>query len=195
MAETYYKAVVMGGSAGGFDAMTEILAPLPKDFQLPILVVQHMHPRDEGAFAKHLARATGLHVIEPFDKEAIHAGCVYTAPANYHMLVEKNGTIALSVDEKVRWSRPSIDVLFESAAHTWFERLIAVILSGANHDGTHGMQTIKALGGLTVAQSPASAEQAIMPQAAIEAVEMDYIMPPEDIAALFTRLGKRPEEK
>ncbi|MEE8326923.1 MAG: chemotaxis protein CheB [candidate division NC10 bacterium] len=171
-----FRAVVIGGSAGAVEALAAILSPLPADFTLPILVVQHLHPSDDGSFAQHLNRVTRLRVVEPCDKERIEHGCVYAAPANYHMLVEKTGTISLSVEEKVNWSRPSIDVLFESAALAWGESVIAVILSGANADGTRGMQTVMETGGLTIAQDPASAESPVMPQAAIDARAVDEVL-------------------
>ncbi|MFH1572417.1 MAG: chemotaxis protein CheB, partial [Acidobacteriota bacterium] len=100
----HYKGIVIGGSAGGVEGLTAIFAALPSDFKLPVLVVQHLHPGDHGSFARHLARITQLTVVEPCDKERIERGRVYAAPAKYHMLVERNGTISLSVDEKVNWS-------------------------------------------------------------------------------------------
>ena len=112
------------------------------------------------------------------------------APANYHMLVERNGTIALSVDERVNWSRPSIDVLFDSAAHVWGERLIAAILSGASSDGAQGIHTVKALGGLCIAQDPRTAEHPVMPQAAIDAGAVDRVMTLEEMAQLLVEVER-----
>ena len=184
-----YKPVVMGGSAGGFEALDAILSALPQDFALPVLVVQHLHLSDDGSFARHLARAIRLSVVEPCDKERIGRGCVYAAPANYHMLVERSGTIALSVNEKVNWSRPSIDVLFESAARAWGESVIAVILSGANDDGARGMRAVKEAGGLTIAQDPASAATPVMPQAAIDAGAVDEVLGLKEIGQRLIELG------
>jgi len=183
--------VVMGGSAGGFAAFTTILAALPPDFALPILLVQHLHPNDAGAFALHLASATKLPVIEPCDKERIDRGQVYTAPADYHMLVERNGTVALSTEEKVHWSRPSIDVLFESAARALGERVIAVLLSGASVDGAAGIRAVKAAGGLTIAQDPATAEYPLMPRAAIDTGAVDEVLTVEEIGRRLAELGRR----
>ncbi len=185
----HHKAVVMGGSAGGFKAFSAILSPLPPGFSLPILVVQHLRPDDDGLFAWHLANTTRLPVIEPCDKQQIERGHVYVAPANYHMLVEQSGTIALSVEEKVNWSRPSIDVLFESAALAWGERVIAILLSGANGDGAAGMLTIKESGGLTIAQDPTTAEYPVMPQAAIDRGAVDEILSLEEIGQRLVELG------
>ena len=167
----------------------EILSQLSRDFPVPIFVVQHLHESDDGGFAKHLARTCQLKVTVPLDKQPIEKGCVYVAPANYHMLMERNRTVALSVDGKVNWSRPSIDVLFESAAHAYGESLIAVILSGANGDGAEGMKTVKRCGGTTVAQSPDTAESPFMPQAAINAAHPDHVKPPAEIAKLLVEVG------
>ncbi len=185
-----FRAVVIGGSAGGFEALTAILSVLPGDFPLPVLVVQHLHPSDAGSFARHLARATRLPVIEPCDKEPIERGRVYAAPANYHMLVERDGsTIALSIDERVNWSRPSIDVLFESGSRAWGEGVIAILLSGANADGAKGMGKVKKAGGLTIAQDPASSQTPFMPQAAIDAGGVDEVLGLEQIGKRLVELG------
>ncbi|MFH0825892.1 MAG: chemotaxis protein CheB [Pseudomonadota bacterium] len=189
--ETHYQAIVIGGSAGSTVIIAEILSRLPHDFPIPILVVQHLHESDDGSFAEHLARTCQLRVLVPCDKRQIQKGCVFVAPADYHMLLERGGTIALSVDEKVNWSRPSIDVLFESAAHAYGTNLIAVILSGANADGADGMKTVKSCGGLIIAQSPESAESPVMPKASIEASHPDYIRKPAEIANLLVELGTR----
>ena len=185
----HFRAVLIGGSAGAVKALDVILAALPQDFALPVLVVQHLHPSDDGAFARHMARATRLPVVEPCGGERIEHGHVYTAPANYHMLLERDATIGLSVDERVNWSRPSIDVLFESAAHAWGEAVVAVILSGANADGAKGMCAVKAAGGLTIAQDPASAETPVMPQAAIDAGAVDEVLRTDEVGPRLAALG------
>lgn len=182
-------AIVIGGSAGSLAALEAILSALPADFAPPILVVEHLHASDDGAFARHLAHASVLPVIEPCDKDPIEGGRVYTAPANYHLLVEREGTISLSVSEKVNWSRPSIDVLFESASRVWRDALVAVILSGASADGAKGLGAVKAAGGRTFAQDPASAEIPFMPQAAIAAGAVDEVLPLAHIARRLLELG------
>lgn len=184
-----FRAVVIGGSAGGVAALGAILSALPVNFALPILVVQHLHPGDNGSFASHVASMMRLPVIEPCDKEKIKCGHLYTAPANYHMLVEKNGTISLSVDSRVNWSRPSIDVLFESAAQVWEEAVIAIILSGANADGAKGMRAVWEAGGLTIAQEPASAEYPVMPKAAIDAGVVNEVLSAENIGKRLANLA------
>jgi two-component system chemotaxis response regulator CheB len=186
-----YTAVVIGGSAGGGKALGVILPVLPLDFPLPVLVVKHLHPDDDGGFARHLAMVSRRRVIEPCDKEPVEAGNVYTAPADYHMLVEKTGSIALSVDGKVNFSRPSIDVLFESAAVVWGEAVIAVLLSGASSDGTSGMLSIRATGGVTIAQDPACAEYPLMPQSAMDARAVGEVLPAGEIGGRLVWLGAR----
>lgn len=156
---------------------------------MPILLVQHLHPLDDDGFAGHLAGLTGLKVIIANDKQAIEPGCVYVAPANYHMLAERGGSIALSIDERVNWSRPSIDVLFESAALAWEGAVVGVILTGANSDGAKGMRAIKEAGGLTIAQDPASAGTPVMPQAAIDAGAVAEVLGAEDIGLRLAGLG------
>lgn len=189
----HYKAVVIGGSAGGVKALEIILLALPKGFALPVLVVQHLHPSDCGSFALHLARVTWLPVVEPCDKARIEPGRLYSAPANYHMLVERDGTIGLSVEERVNWSRPSIDVLFESAAVAWREKVVAVILSGANTDGAKGVRAVKAAGGMTIVQDPDEAESRIMPRAAIDTGAVDEVLHAVEIGSLLAELGVREE--
>lgn len=180
--------VVIGGSAGGIEALELIFRQLPGDFAAPILIVEHLHPSDDGAFARHLAHLTGLRVLEPNDKTLIEARHVYTAPANYHMLVERPGSISLSVDDRVNWSRPSIDVLFESAAHAWGPALVAVILSGANADGAKGLKAVKVAGGRTIAQEPQDAASPQMPQAAINTGAVDEILRTDCIAQRLVTL-------
>lgn len=184
-----YKAVVIGGSAGGMEALLAILEVLPADFVLPILVAQHLHPTDSGYLATHLNLHCSLTVTEALDKEPILPGHVYLAPANYHLLVEKDETLSLSVDDKVNWSRPSIDVLFESAARAWSRRLVGVLLSGANNDGTEGLRLIRRYGGLTVAQDPQSAGHPTMPQAAIDAGCVELVLPPNEIGEHLLKLA------
>ena len=141
------NALVIGGSAGAFAALEAILSRLAPDCAVPIIVVQHLHADDDGLFAEHLGRTSALPVVEAEDKTPLMPGRVHVAPAGYHLLVEDAATLALSVDPPVNWSRPAIDVLFESAARVWGADLVAVLLSGANADGTAGLSAVKAAGG------------------------------------------------
>lgn len=186
---TRYRATVIGASAGGQEQLVAILSSLPHDFGLPILVAQHLHHTDGGAYAQQLDSAVPLPVCEAGDKQSIQPGHIYVAPANYHLLVERTKTLALSVDQRVNWCRPSVDILFESAARTWSNDLIGIILSGSGHDGAAGMCAIANRDGLTIVQDPASAQNPEMPLAAIERAQIHEVLPPPDIGALLAELG------
>jgi two-component system, chemotaxis family, protein-glutamate methylesterase/glutaminase len=186
-----YKAIVIGGSAGAVEVLDILLSALPENFALPILIVQHLHSSDQGAFASHLASKTLLPVIEACDKSPVKPGFIYTAPADYHMLVETEEMISLSVDLPVNWSRPSIDVLFESAAYIWGQATTGVILSGASSDGARGIGAIKAAGGHTITQDPVTAQSAFMPQSAILSGAVNEILSPEKIGIRLVEIGKQ----
>ena len=175
------QAVVIGTSAGGSEVLMTLFAGLPGDFPLPIIVVQHVHPHQDDSFAAWYGRSTALGVTAAQDKERVQPGTVYFAPPDYHLLVERDGSLALSVDERVNWSRPSIDVMFESAAYAWCAGVVGVILTGANGDGAMGLRRIRDLGGLTLAQDPATAEHPTMPQAAIDAGAVAELLSVEGI--------------
>ncbi len=179
------SAIVVGGSAGGMEALCAMLVSLPADFPIPILVVNHLHASDGGRFAAHLTRALHLPVSEARDKQPIEPPHVLTAPADYHLQVEGDKTLSLSADPRVNWTRPSIDILFESAAREWADALVCVVLSGANDDGAQGARIVKSLGGLAVAQDPSTARFPVMPQAAINLAEIDHVLPPADIGSLL----------
>lgn len=186
--EQSYRVIIIGASAGGGEALGKIFSKLSADYAVPILIVQHLHPDGGDGFAQSLARKMRLSVISPCDKQKIKRGNIYVAPANYHMLLERSGHIALSTDQKVKWSRPSIDVLFESAAHAWDERVIAILLTGSNDDGAEGMRTVRACGGLTVAQKPSTAEHPVMPQAAIDAGAAEKVLTLDEISGFLADL-------
>ncbi len=185
---TITKAVAIGGSAGGVIALKRLLGALPKHFGAPVLVVQHIATHTPHALASVLGHACALGVKEAQECEALQAGTVYLAPANYHLLVERDATLSLSIDAPVSFARPSIDVLFESAAQTFGPNLIAVILTGANHDGSQGMKQVKAKGGIAIVQDPLDAESPRMPQAALDAVVPDHVLPLQGIAPLLQQL-------
>jgi two-component system chemotaxis response regulator CheB len=183
-----YEAVVIGGSSGGFAALQQVLQILPGDFSLPILVVLHRQPTSDSLMSQLLARRCNLPVKEAEDKETIKPGVVYLAPGNYHLLVEMDRTLSLSVDAPVSYARPSIDVLFETAADTYNDRLVGILLSGANHDGKAGLQRIYEQGGLTVAQDPSTAHTPTMPTSAIQAGVVHYTLPLAEIATVLVRI-------
>lgn len=186
--ETHYRAVVIGASAGGLAAMTEVLKNLKPSFCLPVLLVQHISPNVESYLAGHFSNRSSLKVKEADDKDPIQRGNLYIAPPNYHMMVDFDRTIALSVEPPVNFSRPSIDVLFESAAYHYGNELIGIVLTGANSDGAEGLAKIKQRGGLTIVQSPESSEAQVMPEAAIEAVDVDHILPLDEIGLLLNEI-------
>jgi two-component system, chemotaxis family, protein-glutamate methylesterase/glutaminase len=178
------KLVVIGTSLGGLHALEVVLRGLAHDFPLPIAIVQHRSGEWEGQksqLARLLQIHTPLPVIEASDKEPLAGGHVYLAPADYHLLVD-DGRLALSTDARVCHARPSIDVLFESAADVYREGVVAVLLTGANADGTAGSLRIKRRGGAVVAQDPRGAESPVMPQSAISAGVVDRVLPLEEIA-------------
>jgi two-component system chemotaxis response regulator CheB len=181
------ELIVIGCSWGGLSALHTILGPLDRDFPIPIVAAQHRSPQSpEGSLVSALQGRISIPIREVEDKDAIEPGFVYIAPADYHLLVEVN-SFALSVDEKVQYSRPSIDVLFESAADSYQDRLVAVILTGANEDGASGFARVKERGGTTIVQDPTTAERRQMPQAAIDTGAADMILPLDEIAATILR--------
>ena len=184
-----YEAIVIGMAAGGMRALATILPHLPEDFSFPVMVVQHIAPDSDGFLAVHLNNLSRVRVKEAFDKEPIRPATVYLAPPNYHLLVERDRTLCLSVDERVHFARPSIDVLFQNAADVYAERLVGVVLTGANTDGSQGLKHIRHNGGLTIVQDPSTAESPCMPSAAIEAAKPDYIAGLAGIGPLLTSLG------
>jgi two-component system, chemotaxis family, protein-glutamate methylesterase/glutaminase len=184
-----FEAAVLGVSAGGMHALKTILSALPATFSLGIAIVHHSGATSDGFLAEHLNRCSMIKVKEAEDKETLSRGTAYLAPADYHLLIEPDKSFSLSVDDKVNFSRPSIDLLFESAAETFGEALIGVVLTGANADGARGLKAVKRHGGLAVVQNPATAEASRMPQAAIDATSVDHIVDLERIALLLRRLS------
>jgi two-component system chemotaxis response regulator CheB len=176
------SVVVVGTSLGGLTAMKVLLSGLPREFQPPVVVVQHRVKAADSALVNLLGRETPLSVSEPNDKEALESGHVYIAPADYHLLVER-ACLALSTEAPVNHARPSIDVLFESAAQTHGRGVVGVVLTGANQDGARGSARIKQRGGILLVQDAASAEAAAMPAAVIAATSIDKIVPLSELPA------------
>lgn len=183
-----FRAIVIGVSAGGMKALKEILMHLPANLQVPVIIVQHMHAQSDGYFFNYLDKLSPLKVKEAEEKEEILPGHVYIAPANYHLLIEENFRFSLTLDEKVNYCRPAIDVLFESAADAFGPDLIGIILTGANNDGSAGMMRIKEQGGYLIVQDPTTAEVASMPMAVIRQTTVDQILPLEKIAPFIQKL-------
>jgi len=185
-----YKAVVIGVSAGGLDALRDLLPRIPAGFTLPVAIVQHLHPFQNHFLIDILDECCPLPVREAEEKKQLETGVIYLAPPNYHLLIELDGTFSLSIDPKVNFSRPSIDVLFESAADAYCPGLVGIILTGASRDGAEGLKRIKQGGGMAVVQDPAAAEFPIMPTAAIHETEVDYILDLQGIGRLLAEIGK-----
>ncbi len=183
-----YKAIVIGASAGGFHALKKLLTKLPNEFSMPIFIVQHMSPTSDNYMAEFLNKKSDLVVKEADEKEEIKGGTVYIAPPNYHMLIEEDFSISLSTENKINYSRPSIDILFESASFVYGRSLIGVVLTGANSDGTNGLLSIKNNGGYCIVQEPTEAESTAMPLAAIEKVAPHKVLKLKDIASFLIKL-------
>ena len=176
-----YDLVCIGASWGGLKAVGQVLTDLPAEVDLPIAIAQHRHPDSQAeTLAELLQTKTDRPVLDVEDKMPITSRHVYIAPPNYHLLVER-GSFALSVDEHVQYARPSIDVLFETAAHAYGAGVIGIILTGANADGALGLARIKNAGGVAVIQDPLGAARRTMPDAAIAATAADAILPVEAI--------------
>ena len=186
----YYEAIVIGTSSGGMNALKFLFSALPIDFSIPIIIVQHISPHSDNLWIKLLNINSKLYLKEADEKEKIEHGKVYIAPPNYHLMIERNKTFSLTIDERVNYSRPSIDVLFESAAEAYKNKLIGVILTGSNNDGTNGIKRIQECGGLIIAQDPETAESSYMPASAIATNQPDYILSLEEITALLIKLDK-----
>jgi two-component system chemotaxis response regulator CheB len=182
------SAIVFGASAGGIEALSMLLAALPAELPAAVMGVLHL-PRDRPSLLVEIfAPMCALPVREAQDKEHIKPGHVYFAPADYHLLVDTGPSLALSIDEPVNFSRPSIDVLFESAADIYRERLLGIVLTGASQDGAAGLAAIHRLGGRTVVQDPASALVPLMPESARRRSPVDFVLPLEQIADLLQAL-------
>jgi two-component system chemotaxis response regulator CheB len=183
------EGVVIGASAGGVEALTAILPALPAGLRASFFIVLHL-PRDRPSLLVEIFRPRcALAVREAEDKEPVEPGTIYFAPPDYHLLVEQEHRIALSADEPVHYSRPSIDVLFESAADAYGERLLGIILTGANEDGTAGLEAVHRAGGVTVVQEPDTAQVPLMVMSALQRISADFVLPPDKIAELLGTLA------
>jgi len=184
-----YQCIVIGGSAGSLDVLLHVIPKLKVDFHIPIVLVLHRMNSYDSTLTELIATKTTLKVKEVEDKEPIKAGNIYIAPADYHLLIEKDRMFSLDFSEKVNFSRPSIDITFASAADAFGERTLGILLSGANADGVDGMQAIKNAGGLAVVQDPKTAEVSFMPAQAILNIEVDKILKIEEIPDFLNSLA------
>ncbi|RZL56426.1 MAG: chemotaxis protein CheB [Variovorax sp.] len=182
------RAVVVGASAGGIEALMTLLDDLPSPWRLPVVVVIHVPERRESLLARVFGQRLRVPVREAADKARIEDGVVYFAPPGYHLSIERQHVFSLSCEPPVLWSRPSIDVLMSSAADAYGPALAGLLLTGANQDGAQGMLHIHRAGGLTAVQDPAEAEVATMPRAALGLHAPDFVLPLRELRALLVRL-------
>ncbi len=171
-----YEVLVIGASWGGVEALTDLVTALPADFPLGIIVVQHQHPHSRDALARILARHSALPVHDVEDKEPFRPGEIYLAPANYHLLLERERSFSLSLDAPVQYCRPALDVTFASVATVFGLRAMALVLTGANEDGAEGVRRIKEQGGYVMAQEPTTAIAPAMPAAAVATGCVDRVL-------------------
>ena len=186
-----YEAVVIGVSSGGLEALRIVLPFLPADFPAPVLIVYHRGSQRDRFVIEYMNQLAGMEVKEAEEKEPLVPGFIYLAPPNYHLLVEEDRTLALSTEKRVSYSRPSIDILFETAAEAYGSGLVGLILTGANHDGAKGMKTLKERGGLALVQNPDTAEVGRMPRAAMKTAGADRILELREVGPYLRRLFGR----
>lgn len=185
-----YDFVVIGASVGGLEAVSLLLSQLAPDFSLPIAIAQHRAPAPPGGDLVGIwRRSTALPIADAEDKGLIEPGHVYVAPADYHLLVESRHLFALSTDPPVHWARPSIDVLFESAADAYGDSVIGVILTGASADGSQGLKAIRDRGGCALVQEPATAMCDVMPRAALAVTSVNHVMAVPDLGRILAALA------
>ena len=183
-----YKAVIIGGSAGSFQVVTRILNSLPKNFPVPVLLCLHRLKHVRSGFVEALSLKSNIPVDEPFDKEQLKPSRAYLAPANYHMYVELANRIALSTEDPVNHSRPSIDLAFITAANAYRQKLIGIILSGANKDGAFGLKKVHDNGGITIVQDPNECEVRTMTQSALQLTTVDHVFSTDQIIKFLNKL-------
>ena len=190
-----YAITVIGTSWGGLAALRELVSCLPSDLPIPVVLIQHRHKMSDEALPRLLQDRTQLAVCEAEDKMPIEAGRVYVAPADYHLLIEPDSYFTLSVEEPVRYSRPSIDVTFTSAADSFGARTIGVVLTGANADGAQGLKRIAERGGAALVQEPATAESPTMPAAALKEVPSARVLTLSAMGGAIADLAAQPESR
>lgn len=184
------QAVVIGASSGALEALSLILPSLPRQYGLPVIVVVHIPPDKKSVLAELFDEKCDIRVVEAEDKAPLLAGTAYFAPPGYHLLVEMDKSLALSTDHPVLFSRPSVDVLFESAADAYGEALIAIVLTGANHDGAHGLKCVIEAGGRAIVQQPDEAFSPMMPEAAIALCPAADVLSLAEISLYLQRIEK-----
>lgn len=185
------KIVVVAASAGGVKALIQIVSDLPQDFPLPIVVVLHLDPKHISVLPQVLARNTELHTEHVVDGAKLRSGTIFIAPPDWHVLIQKDGTMSLSHSAPVHYTRPAADRLFQSAAESCGSNSIAIVLTGMGKDGAAGIEAIKNVGGVVIAQDPLTASHPEMPSAAIETKMVDYILPLNEIVPKLLQLSRK----
>jgi two-component system chemotaxis response regulator CheB len=188
LAQRRIAAIVIGASAGGIEALVRLLPALPQALPAPVFIVQHLPRERPSLLVDIFAPKCALAVREALDKDPIEPGTIYFAPPDYHLLIDRGPQLSLSADELVNFSRPAIDVLFESAADVYGRQLLGIVLTGGNDDGAAGLAAIHVAGGLTVIQQPDTAQVSIMPAAALKRVAADFVLPLDQITGLLKTL-------
>lgn len=186
-----YKAIVIGGSAGSFQGIVKILSNLPDNFPLPIIMCLHRLKHVRNGFVEALSIKSTAEIVEPYDKQPIKKGKVYLAPSNYHMSTELGHYFSLSTEDMINNSRPAIDLTLGTTAYVFRDKLIGILLSGANRDGGLGMKYIKDRGGLTIVQDPEECMIETMPRAAMSATTIDHVLKIDEIVEFFKQLHKQ----
>lgn len=185
-----FKAVVIGGSAGSFQGIVRILSALPADFQLPVIMALHRLKHVRHGFVEALSLKSAMPVIEPEDKDNVKKSVVYLAPANYHLSVELGHCFSLTTEEMVNNSRPAIDITLSTAAYVYRNKLVGILLSGANRDGGLGMKNIHDKGGLTIVQEPSECMIDTMPKAALSLTTIDHVLSVDGIIEFLKELNQ-----
>lgn len=183
------ELLVIAGSAGSLDVILRTLPRITSTLNFPVIIILHRKASYDSSLADLLKSRTTLRVVEAEEKDRLENGVIYLAPADYHLLIENDHTLSLDYSEKIQYSRPCIDVTMESAADVFKDKLAAILLSGANSDGSRGLKIIKQAGGITAVQNPATAEVSFMPNQALQTVEIDYILEIDEIAYFINKLS------
>ena len=184
------RAVAIGASAGGFEAILAVVKDLPASFPVPLVAVLHLPDHHESRLAELFGYRLALQVCEARDKESLAPGTLYFAPSGYHLSIETDHSFSLRCEDRVCFARPSIDVLFDSAADAYGKSLAGILLTGSNYDGAAGLAGMQVAGALTIVQDPATADVATMPEAALRRMTPDLILSLAEINALLHRLGQ-----
>ncbi|TLX77149.1 chemotaxis protein CheB [Labilibacter sediminis] len=184
----YYKGIVIGGSAGSFSLVTKILSRIKPDFKYPIIICLHRLKHIRSGLLEGLNLKSNLSVVEPYDKLRLEGGKVYLAPSNYHLFIEFDSTVSLSTEEVLNHSRPSIDHTFFSAATSFREKMVGILLTGANKDGARGIKDVHNKNGFTIVQDPKTCDVDMMTKSALQLFNPDKVLSPEEIIDFLNSL-------